>query len=176
MLVLPKTIKKAKLNLGRRGWGRDSKYVWNRLFAYYFLIVSVKVHKENTEVKSKGKRALQICLLSCIFSYVPFSFPSLGKYSGRYISCTTWSPWFRTEIAGNLHTESSIQHVKVDTDRRISPTAPGPNAHFSQYLIDFLLCGRNRGLQRQARPRKDLQGVEREGAWLPATEDNYPQD
>lgn len=141
MLVLLKTIKKPSLTWGGGG-GRDSKYVWNRFSAYYFLIVSVKVHKENTEVKSEGKRALQICPLSCIFNYAPFSFPSLGKYSGRYISCTTWSPWFRTDIGGNLHTESSVQHRKVDTDRRISPTAPGPKAHFSQYLIYFLLCGR----------------------------------
>lgn len=166
MLVLLKTIKKPSLTWG--GGVGDSKYIWNRFFAYYFLIVSVKVHKENTEVKSKGKRALQICPLACVFNSAPFSFPSLGKYSGRYISCTTWSPCFRTEITRilvEIYTQKVASSIWRQTQkdaflpRPLGPTLISLSTSYISFCVEepwtskasqakegFAGCGKSRSL------------------------------
>lgn len=94
MLVLPKTIKKPSLIWGEK----NSKICLYQIFLYYFLMcLLVKVYKQKTEMKSKIRKCCKSVKLSYILNCVPFSAPSLGKYSGRRLSWITWSLCFRTK-------------------------------------------------------------------------------
>lgn len=98
MLLLLKRIKKPNLI-----WEKIQKYVCIRFFLLFFECVCYlkfvnKILQWNPRVRGHGK----FVRLSCFLNYDPFSFPSPGKYSARYLSWRTWGLCFRTDITSVL--------------------------------------------------------------------------
>lgn len=141
------------------------KYLWIRFSLLFFCAwLLVEVYKQNTEMKSKGKRSLQLCHTFLYFKLqLLFPLPSVWENILKAIfPKKSLSPSFRTEIIKIL-VKTYKQKVGSNISRCLKkdaflPLVPRPHTHFSQYLIYFFSVWTNHWLQRKIMQREGFAG------------------
>lgn len=164
MLVWLKTIKKPSLI-----WGAALKTRLEQLFCLLFFLSCLL--KFINKILKWNQRAREPCKFVCfpVFLIMLLSlFPSLGKSSGRYISCPTWSPCFSREITRTLvetyaQTASSSIWRETQKDaflpRPLGPTLIPLSTSYISFCVEepwtskanqaeegFAGCGKSRSL------------------------------